>query len=133
MTECLLPKMSLKNICSIARSWTLEDYRLHTCSDGSHAHLTRAQVQEKDKQGLVVWLMRGETRRESSVVWVLSNAHPGPSTKSFCATEPINAGLSNRVGEQLAIGVYTRQDWALTMLAQVNLRREGSFEPISAE
>jgi hypothetical protein len=115
--------MSLKNICAIPKHWTLEEYSRHTCADGSHSHLTRAQLHEKEKKGLVVYLRASKNRRETSIVYIL-DSHPGPSTASYSPGAPLNTGLSNRVGEVLAVAVYQRQPWGQVMLAHINGRRE---------
>jgi hypothetical protein len=115
--------MSLKNICAIPKHWTLEDYAAHTCADGSHSHLTRAQLHEKEKQGLVVFLRAAKNRRETSIVYILES-HPGPATSCYTPGGPLNTGLSNRVGEVLASAVYQRKPWGQVMLAHINLRRE---------
>jgi hypothetical protein len=117
--------MSLKNICSIPRTWNLADYSAHNCRDGSHAHFSRRQIYEAEQKGLVVWLRVAASRRETSVVWILPE-HDGPSTKKSSATGPVNTGLSNRVGEQLATAVYLAQPWARVMLDHINMRRAES-------
>jgi hypothetical protein len=114
--------VALKNICVIPRRWTTDDYAGHTCTDGSHSHVSHAQLQEKERDGRVVWLHRARSRREASVVYILES-HPGAATSSP-ACGPINTGLSNRVGEVLALAVYDHQAWAAVMLSSINCRRE---------
>ena len=116
--------MALKNICTIPRHWTLADYRRHTCSDGSHQHISRAQLHQIENEGRIVWLLVPKDRRDQAVVYVLET-HPGPSTRSWLPCAPINTGLSNRVGEVLAIAVYRNKPWARVMLAHMNPRRPG--------
>jgi hypothetical protein len=117
--------MSLKNICSIPTSWTLADYSRHTCHDGSHQHLSRRKIYDADKKGLVLWLREAANRRESSVVYLIEESDPVPK-KTARSTSPLNTGLSNRVGESLAVSVYHGQKWAQVMLAHINMRREES-------
>lgn len=117
--------MALKNICRIPPTWTLEEYSLHNCQDGSHDHLSRAEIREYVQEGRVVWLREAKTRRESSVVWILPS-QANPTTKNPCAAGPMNAGLSFRVGETLAIAVYRHQSWAEVMLSHIQMRREES-------
>lgn len=119
-----LHSVANKNICSIPRTWTLEDYRQHTCDDGSHHHLSRAQLNPSIAKGLVVWLIESQTRRESSVVYVLPEAHPGPATKSYCCPDPLNRGLSYAVGAELAQAIYARKEYARVMLADIRMTRE---------
>jgi hypothetical protein len=121
--------MSLKNICSIPRHWTLADYSCHTCRDGSHAHLSRAALLPYERRNLVVWLKRAETRRDSSVVWILPyvrerEAMEDPVHLPMAALSAVNVGLSFRVGSYLALAVYHHQNWAEAMLLQINMRRE---------
>jgi hypothetical protein len=112
-----------KTICSIPRDWTLEDYRAHTCSDGSHHHITRAELKPSEDKGLVIWMHEAQNRRDRSVVYVLPD-RPGPQTKSYGSNEPINSGLSNAVGEELAMDVYKKEPYAEVMLAHIRMRRE---------
>lgn len=119
--------MALKNVCSIPRSWSLEDYSRHTCDDGSHTHLSRSQVHDLNQQGLVVWLSTAATRREKSVVWILPHrtvserrAHPGGSIVGSI----VNTGLSYRIGEYHADAVRRRQPWAVVMLHHILMRQE---------
>jgi hypothetical protein len=124
--------LALKNICSIPRTWTLEDYRKHTCIDGSHGHVSRAELKPSIAKGLVVWLIEGQTRRESSVIYVLPDAHPGPATKRPCSP-PINTGLSYAVGAELANAFYNREPYAAVMLANIRTKRESPAPEFAPE
>jgi hypothetical protein len=97
----------------IPRRWTLDDYAQHSCSDHSHAHLSRAELADSLKHGLVE-LVRYEDRRQHHkaivrVVRILSVR-----------------GLSCRVGEALALMLASdnARGTALTMLSQIRMRRE---------
>jgi hypothetical protein len=111
------PRMSLKNICRIPRSWTLADYRRHTCRDGSHIHTSLAQLAPLEKNGLVIWLKHPETRNDSGVCWIVE--HVKEVDRFEYLGSGINTGLSSRVGEYLAVEIYRKQVWASVMLSDI--------------
>jgi hypothetical protein len=114
-----------KTICSIPRTWTREDYRAHSCDDGSHFHKSPSSVYIQEKKGLVVWLMKlGVDGGDCDVIYELPEAHPGPATKSYCSPDPINTGLSYAVGEELAMDFYDGQEYAPVLLAHIRMKRE---------
>jgi hypothetical protein len=109
--------VSLKNICRVPRSWNLEEYRRHTCTDSSHIHLSYAQVLESEKRGLVVWLKHPQNKRDAGVCVIVEYVHEIDSLEWLGS--PMNTGLSSRVGEYLAVEVYRKRDWAAVMLAEI--------------
>ena len=95
-------------ICVVPVDWNLEEYERHSCGDGSHYHIGHSELIEQKQRNLVVCLREGSRRArendrpdpkipERDVAWAgritPSSAIPG---------EPMNAGLSFRVGEYLA-------------------------------
>jgi hypothetical protein len=120
-----------RNICDIPREWSMEEYRRHTCADGSHAHRSIDELRPKLNAGLVIWLVdnrdRGKkhfsvvkllpTREELSAGACARAGRPGPP-----ASEPITKGLSPRYGAYLAISVYFKRSWALAMLEIIRER-----------
>jgi hypothetical protein len=118
--------MSKKNICSIPLDWTIEDYNLHSCRDGSHHHISHSQVHYYEQTDLVLWLRKSDSRRENSVVKVqlLPAMNAGQVTRSLCAPRTMNTGLSFRVGGYLAKRVRQRESWALVMLSHISGRPE---------
>jgi hypothetical protein len=116
--------MAKKNICSIPLDWTIQDYSRHTCTDGSHHHLSHSQVHFHEKNDLVIWLRKSETRRENSVVQVqiLPALSRAPVTGSLCAPRSMNTGLSFRVGEELARSLGLKHEWAQVMYSHITMR-----------
>ena len=113
--------MSLKSICVIPLDWTLADYRSHSCCDGSHHHLSWAELLPARAENRVTFLVEAKTRKEKTVVWILPAREA--STKSPTATA-LNIGLSFRVGEELAKQIRRQQSWAVCMYSQIRRRRE---------
>jgi hypothetical protein len=116
-------------VCRIPIDWTMLDYARHSCFDGSHIHLSHAQVAEHEKRDLVIWLYCGISRHAKSVVQIEELAErdvsfAGPPSISHPAGRPINIGLSFRVGPYLARRVRERERWALVMLSHINMRPE---------
>jgi hypothetical protein len=111
----ILPEisMSTKHACVIPTRWTLGDYALHTCSDRSHAHLSRAEYDDNLSHGLVE-LLRGPDHRlrRKAVVRAVR-------------TLPVR-GLSCTVGEALVLMLADDRGRgvAKAMLAQIKMRRE---------
>lgn len=109
--------MSAKAACLIPARWTLEDYARHTCGDRSHVHISRTELGDSLKHGLVE-IVRPEDRRQRRRMIVR-------------AVRILNVrGLSCVVGAGLVIALGDPSDrgWALAMLAQVRKRREGLYE-----
>lgn len=109
--------MSLKNICQIPRSWSLEDYRRHNCRDGSHVHLSRSQVLPYEKKGLVVWLKHPASNQNSGICVIVEHVHELDSLEWLGSA--MNTGLSSRVGEYLAVEIYRKRIWANVMLSEI--------------
>jgi hypothetical protein len=122
--------MSLKNICRIPRSWNLEEYRRHTCHDGSHLHLSRAQVLPFENKGLVIWLKHPTSPHDSGVCVIVDRMQDLDSLEWLGS--PMNTGLSSRVGEYLAVEIYRKRIWANVMLAEITGSRSRSSEEIES-
>jgi hypothetical protein len=109
--------VSAKAACIIPRRWTLEDYARHTCGDRSHGHLSRVELADNLKHGLVE-IVRHEDRRlrHKTVVRIV---------RTLAAR-----GLSCSVGSFLVMALSDRceRGWALAMLAQIRMRREARVE-----
>lgn len=116
--------MAVKNICVVPSGRTLEYFLRHSkCDDGSHAHLSRAQVYEREKLGLVIDWVRQPTRRSNGVIFLLSGRKQG---RAALPGSSLNCGLSYRVGSTLAIAVYLRHEWARIMLLEINMKPPGA-------
>jgi len=114
--------VSAKAACVIPTRWTLEDYAQHTCSDRSHGHLSKTELADNRKHGLI------EVLREEHIEIV---RHPVRRRIHHRAVVRIvrtlaARGLSCSVGSRLviALGDPTDRGWALVMLAQIRKRRE---------
>lgn len=119
--------MASKSICSIPLDWTIADYDRHTCSDGSHFHISHSEATEHEKKSLVVWLRRSAARKEKSVVQIQAlavrdDSWAGRPSPSHASGERMNVGLSFRVGAHLAKRVRQKEPWAVAMLSQINTR-----------
>jgi len=118
--------MAKKNICSVPADWTLATYSRHSCHDGSHFHLSYAEVHRHEEKNVVNWLRRSDSRRQPSVVqvFIVPEVIRPNVTSRQCATGSMNSGLSYRVGPYLARKVRVGEMWALVMLSHINNRRE---------
>jgi hypothetical protein len=127
--------MALKTVCVVPYEWTLETYRTHHCSDGSHIHISYAELHENKARHAVKILHEARSRRERTVVqiFLVPAGHKASVTSSVCAPRSLNYGLSNKVGELLAEAIRNREEWALVMYAQMKNRREDSFEEINVD
>jgi hypothetical protein len=110
-------------ICSIPLTSRLEDYRAQSCGDGSHWHLSWAELRPHLEQNRVVFLVEAKTRKEKTVVWILPEDAP-PLTKAPSMTGIVNSGLSFRVGDYLAKRIRQKESWAEAMFQQIRGRRE---------
>jgi len=102
-------EVSLRNRrhCLIPAHWTREDLALHSCRDGSHAHLSSAEVHDARVHALVEWVLEPVRNRDRGIV-------------RLC--RQISArGLSCRVGELLALAVSKREHWARLMIADIRM------------
>jgi len=124
-------------ICVVPQDWTIETYRTHCCADGSHAHISYSELAERQKTDVVVFLQKRESRKVKDVVIIRVLPKPdhrwaGRQTPSRAvAGQPMNAGLSFRLGVYLAKRIRQRHDWAIVMQAQI--RRRGIREEIPVE
>jgi len=119
--------MASKNVCSVPLTWTLADYNRHSCRDGSHCHISYSEAASHEKKNILTWMRRSMTRRENSIVQiqvlaVRDDSWAGRPSNAKSAGEPLNSGLSNRVGPYLAKRVRQKCTWAIVMLAEINMR-----------
>lgn len=122
--------MAKKNICSVPADWTMQTYSLHSCHDGSHSHLSWAELHIHEEKNVVNWLRRSESRREPSVVqvFIVPEVIKANVTSRQVPTGPMNSGLSYRVGPYLARKVRVGEMWALVMLSHIKNRREDRID-----
>jgi hypothetical protein len=123
--------VSLKNICRIPRTWNLEEYRRHTCTDRSHLHFSRSQIAPYEAKGLVIWLLHPIAKNDAGVCVIVDHVAEIDSLEWLGS--PMNTGLSARVGEYLAVSVYRKQTWANVMLSEITGSRSRSMESIEGE
>jgi hypothetical protein len=99
--------VSLKRYCLVPARWTPDDLARHSCADRSHVHLSRSQVWDLEREGLLEWVRRPISRAEKGIVKI----------RRIVAAR----GLSCRIGEALAEGLRLRLPWARAMLADIRL------------
>jgi hypothetical protein len=97
--------VSIKRYCLVPATWNLADCSAHSCGDGSHVHLSRAQLWDLEADGLIEWMHRPANRHDKGIVQL----------RRLVGTR----GLSARVGAVLAEAVRLRLDWALLMLSDI--------------
>ncbi len=86
-------------ICLVPVHWTQREVHAHSCSDGSHIHITYAEKRQLIAQGVVDYLVYPRVLRLTRVM-------------------PLR-GLSAKTGEYLAMQLYDGAAWARTMLAHM--------------
>lgn len=110
--------MALKNVCLVPRDWTMDDYRAHTCDDGSHSHLSASQLRKHESQDLVRVIVRaGATSPRTIVV-----RKPAYRDGMRITVVPSLRDRSCRVGEPLAVALKDKLLWAAVMLADIKRR-----------
>jgi hypothetical protein len=103
--------VSKKTVCEIPSRWSSADYAQHSCTDRSHRHITRSQASEDVSSGMAEWIRAPRDRRGRMVVRVVVR------NISF-------RGLSSSTGFYLRIAIAAKEDWAITMLRTIQMRRE---------
>jgi len=91
--------MARQPICLVPVHWTPREVHRHSCSDGSHIHITHAERRQLMAQDLVEYVLY-------------------PRVLRLKRTVPLR-GLSARTGEYLAGQIYAGCAWARTMLANM--------------
>ena len=106
--------MSKKTVCLIPARWTLQEYQQHNCEDRSHRHVTRTQASADVRDGVAEWVQ--EPKRGARPIVRLIRV------------VALGAGLSARYGGYFRFALAAREDWAVTMLASIRMRRESPSE-----
>lgn len=107
----------------------MADYSRHSCFDGSHFHLTHSELATHRRRNLVFDLRIAKTSREKTVVQIQILAErdtkwAGRQLSTYAmAGEPMNKGLSFRIGPYLAKHVRQNHSWAIVMFSQINRPR----------
>lgn len=106
--------MALKNVCLVPQGWTLNDYRRHTCSDGSHSHLSASQLRKYESQGVARVIAResAENLRTVAVRAAVYRVNVAPAIRD----------RSCRLGEPLTVALAQKLAWAIVMLADIRHR-----------
>jgi hypothetical protein len=91
--------MAQRPICLVPVHWTPREVHRHSCSDGSHAHITHAERRQLLAAGVADYVVYPRVLRMKHVV-------------------PLR-GLSSKAGEYLAMQLYAGRAWARTMLAHM--------------
>jgi hypothetical protein len=89
--------MPQQPICLVPVHWTPREVHRHSCSDGSHIHISHAERRQLMAQDLVEYVVY-------------------PRVLRMKRTVPLR-GLSAKVGEYLAVQLYEGRSWARVMLA----------------
>jgi hypothetical protein len=89
--------MSRKPVCLVPVHWTPREVHAHSCSDGSHIHISHAERRQLIAAGVVDYVIY-------------------PRVLRMKRTVPLR-GLSAKTGEYLAVQLYAGRAWARTMLA----------------
>lgn len=120
--------MAVSVACVVDRSVSPADLAHLRCTDGSHAHLTWAQLRQYRDLGLI------ELNADGTIAWLRR-----PSAKGTNRSERVKGvvrlkrqigirGLSCKVGGTLAVAVEKREeDWPRVMLGDI--RRDHSAPP----
>jgi hypothetical protein len=112
--------LSRKRYCLVPPSWDLHDFQLHTCSDRSHCHISRAQLYDLEKYRSIRWVAIRYNKGEELV----PIENPDVNKKWDSGIVRISMvfgfrGMSSSVGEYLADALRRRESWAVAMLAQI--------------
>jgi len=91
--------MSQRLICLVPVHWTLREVQRHSCTDGSHIHITHTERRQLIAQGVADYVVYPRVLRLKRVM-------------------PLR-GLSAKVGEYLAMQLYDGRAWARIMLAHM--------------
>jgi len=89
--------MARQPICLVPVHWTPREVHAHSCSDGSHGHISHAERRQLMAAGLVDYVVY-------------------PRVLRMKRTVPLR-GLSTRTGEYLAVQLYEGHAWARVLLA----------------
>lgn len=106
--------MALKNVCLVPHGWTLNDYKRHTCTDGSHSHLSVSQLRKLEGQNLARVIARASADNEHTV------AARVPAYRINAV--PALRDRSCRLGEPLTVALVEKLEWAFVMLADIKHR-----------
>ena len=89
--------MARQPICLVPVHWTPREVHRHSCSDGSHAHISHAERRRLIAAGVADYVVY-------------------PRVLRMKRTVPLR-GLSARTGEYLATQLYDGYAWARVMLS----------------
>jgi len=89
--------MARQPICLVPVHWTPREVHAHSCSDGSHIHITYAERRQLIAAGLADYVVYPRVLRMKRVV-------------------PLR-GLSAKTGEYLASQIYAGRAWTRTIRA----------------
>lgn len=111
-------------ICIVNRNVDEAEFReKHSCRNGRHRHISRAQMEEANRQGFIEpHEEESKTKDALTPRFLLEWLIPDQVLRYKCEV-PLR-GLSAKVGEYHAGAVMNRDVWALARLAEVQMRRE---------
>lgn len=126
--------MIVKNVCLVPHAWTVDRrytamdiYKLHSCSDGSHSHISESKLRhyEERKIARVIW-----RPREGVEARIVATRMP-----QYRVSPEMNLrDLSCSIGWPLVKALDEKQEWAEVMLADIKHRavREDLLELVAA-
>ncbi|HVN08110.1 MAG TPA: hypothetical protein VMS37_13800 [Verrucomicrobiae bacterium] len=91
--------MARQPICLVPVHWTPREVHRHSCSDGSHTHISHAERRRLIAAGVADYVVYPRVLRMKHTV-------------------PLR-GLSARTGAYLAVQIYEGCAWARTMLSAI--------------
>lgn len=115
--------MAHKPVCLVPHGWTLDDYKRHTCTDGSHSHLSLSQLRKYETRGIARVISREnpDNPRTVAVRVAAYRVNVAPAVRD----------RSCRFGEPLTVALAEKLEWAIVMLADIKHRE--LHEPSLAE
>ena len=111
-------------ICIVNHNVDESEYReRHSCKTGRHRHISLGKMEEAVHRGFIEPPAQGsagdtEPKPDYLLEWLV----PGGVLR-YRRDVPLR-GLTSKVGEYHANGIVTKEDWALAMLRQMQMRRE---------
>jgi hypothetical protein len=103
--------VSKKTVCEIPSHWKLSDWILHSCTDRSHRHITNVKASENVGDGVSEWIDPPRDRKNEKIVRVIEKNIPFRGTSSV-------------LGSYLRKALAEQEDWAVTMVRSMHMKRE---------
>jgi len=109
----------LKKVCLIPHAWSLvsgvkplDIYRLHSCSDGSHSHISESRLKQYEAR------RQARTIRQATADTDRIIAIRIPDYRRTVASLRLH-GRSSKLGEYVTLALVSKQLWARVMVADI--------------